>query len=576
MLLTIDRESGIEASGQHSRSFDQVRSDGRTLVLFGSPYSLLDTSGPFWLTGHELLELWNDRGPSAADDIDGSFALLVRDQDTRHLHVVTDRFGTQNLFFAWNGPVLLVSDRLTEIVDALPRVKLDPVGIRSFLLYGMILADRSVFTGVRKFAPATHYEIDTGAEGTDFVASRHWEMVPKAGPLSTDEAIDFIVEEFTTALLRSADVDGVPLSVPLTSGKDSRAILSVLASNPDLHCYTHGDASDPDVEIAVEIARSLGVDHDVYALDDSWIGAIFANGERHATSFNGDIDHIRFLHVLNSYDREESRGGVFYPGAWGNEVFQGKFLQTTGLFDAETPRAAAEVVLGGIADARKADYGLFPEHRETVTEPFIDHLERVVDIDPDWLANRTATSIRLVQHSYSPHFFSVFSSYLSKRFRVFHSYLQKPIVEVMPWVPAEIQQEAGLQHRIIERIRPDLVEFPLFSEGAYRYVQSGLSNVVKDRFHRSGVPRKVNRALEKIVGRGFQNYRNFVDYQRWLFDGHRDEVRRLLTASDLRCSDVIDRNSVESMLEKFEAGTLANVHPLTRMLSLEMFLRAAV
>lgn len=576
MLLEIDRESRIVASGEHTSTFDQVQGDGITLMLFGSPYSLEDPPASFWLKGHELLGLWERHGAAAVDRIDGSFTLLVADRNTRRLHVVTDRFGTQNVFFTWNGPVFLVSDRLTEIVDALPSVKLDPIGIQSFLLYGMVLADRSVFAGVGKFSPATHYDFDMRTVEAGFGTSRHWKMVPDGAPIPPSDAIESIVDTFTRTLQRTVGSDGIPASVPLTSGKDSRAIVSVLAFNPHLHCYTHGDSSDPDVEIAVEIARKLGIDHDLYALDDAWFGAIFSNAERHARSFNGGIDHIRFLHVLNSYDHEESRGGIFFPGAWGNEVFQGKFLQTAGLFDATTARSAAGVVLGGIADARKAEYGLFREDQETILEPFVDHLERIVDLDPEWSVNQTSTSIRLVQHTYSPHFFSVFSSRLSKSFDVFHSYLQRPIVELMPWVPVEVQKEAGLQHRIIERNRPELIEFPLFSEGAYRYVQTGMSNVLKDRIHRSGMPRKVNRALERIIGRGFRSYRYFVDYQRWLFEHHRGEVRRLLQPGDLRCCDVVDPSAVQGMLEEFEAGTLGNVHPLTRMLSLEMFLRTVV
>jgi hypothetical protein len=439
----------------------------------------------------------------------------------------------------------------------------------------MILEGRSLIEGVSKLPPASHCRLDLRAGSREFAIDRHWQGVAGDVRMSAQDAVESIVTTFTETIRRSAS--GAALSVPLTSGKDSRSILSVLIGQPGLHCYTHGDPSDPDATIAADIARRAGISHDTYALDDAWIDAILDNAARHATVFNGSIDHLRFLHVLNSYAHEEARGGNFYPGAWANEVWEGKFLRPE-FMSMTSPREAAGAALGIIEDARGADYALLAADRDAIREPYIDHLERVIRCDPDWQKDLTSTSIRLVQHSYSPHFFSTFSSYLAKRFAVFHSFIQRPIVEAMPAVPIEFQKRAGLQHEVILRNHPRLADHPLFSEGIHRYIPSSALNRLKDRVHTSGVPRRFNTVLERMLGRGFYNRSYFVDYQSWLFERHRKRVSELLAVGELRCGDCVDRDSVRRLLADFDDGSLVHVqalsHPLTRLLSLELFLRA--
>lgn len=577
MHVTIDDAGSFAIAGEEPRSFGRAESERISLLSFGHPY-LIDSSEPsFWASAELLLRLWRERGPSMVELIDGSFSVVVVDAAERRLDLLTDRFGTHHLFHAWADGKLVIADRLAELVSRLPTVKASRRGLQSFLLYGMILEDRSLIEGVRRFPPASHGWLALGAGSKEFESSRHWQAVATGERMSRQDAVELIVETFTDTVRRSAGSDEGPLSVPLTSGKDSRSILSALISQPGLHCYTHGDPLDPDVRIAADLARRAGVSHDTYALGDDWIDAILDNARSRATAFNGSIDHLRFLHVLNSYAHEESRGGTFYPGAWANEIWEGKFLRPE-FMSATNSREAAEAALGIIEDARGADYGLLAENRDSVRAPFLDHLERVISFDPEWSHDLTSTSIRLVQHSYSPHFFSAFSSYLARHFAVFHSFIQRPIVEAMPSVPIELQKRAGLQHAVIVRNRPELADEPLFSEGIHRYIPSTSVNRFKDRIHTSGVPRRLNTILERAFGRGLYSQRYFVDYQAWLFERHRRMVSELLGASDLRCSDFIDHDALRRLLADFEAGSLVRerglAHPLTRLLSLELVLRA--
>jgi hypothetical protein len=579
MLIRIEQDGSIATSGERFLSYQRSAAGDITLISFGHPYFLDKGHTDFWASADQLCSLWSRHGASLVEQLDGTFGIVVVDGSTRCLDVITDRFGTHHLFYAWAGRTLLIGDRLSEIAAALPKVDLDRRGIQSFLLYGMILDDLTVFDGVRKLSPASNYHLDLGRGTAEFVVGRHWQAAGSPEEMTEGEAVEFIAETFTETLQRSAASLDVSLTIPLTSGKDSRTILSALAGHPGVHCYTHGDPSDPDAMIAADVARRAGVSHSVYALDDRWIDSIMDNGRNQATAFNGSIDHIRFLHVLNSYGIEESRGGCFYPGAWANEIWEGKYLRPEFLATT-TPGEAADVALGVIEDARGSDYTMFAEHRDDIRGPFVDHLERVIRIDPNWSSDRTSTSIRLVQHTYSPHFFSAFSSYLAKRFVVFHSFIQRPIVEAMPAVPIALQKRAGLQHEVILRNRPDLADLPLFSEGVYRYIPATIANRMKDRIHMTGVPRKLDSVLERVLGRGFFNRRYFVDYQGWLADRHCEQVIEILGAPNLRCGDLLDLDAVRRLLKDFGAGSLQEVrplsHPLTRLLSLELFLRAVV
>jgi hypothetical protein len=577
MLVSIDVDGSFAIEGEETRAFGSAQSEGTSLLMFGYPYLLDSSQSSFWASAELLLGLWQDRGPAMVELIDGSFSVLVVDAGQRRLDLLSDRFGTHHLFWAWVDGKLQISDRVAELASALPTIRPSRQGVQSFLLYGMILEDRSLIEGVRKFPPASQCRLELGRGSKEFESSRHWQAVGSGKALSQREAVELIVETFSDTVRRSAGSDGGPLSMPLTSGKDSRSILSALIGQSGLHCYTHGDPSDPDVAIAADLARRAGVPHDTYALSEDWIDAILDDASSRATAFNGSIDHLRFLHVLNSYAHEESRGGTFYPGAWANEIWEGKFLRPE-FMSTSTASEAAEAALGIIENARGADYGLLAEDRGSVRAPFLDYFEGVIRQDPEWRHDRTSCSIRLVQHSYSPQFFAAFSSYLARHFAVFHSFTQRPIVEAMPSVPVDVQKRAGLQHAVILRNRPELADLPLFSEGVHRYIPSTPINRFKDRVHTSGVPRKLNTLLERTFGRGLFNRGYFVDYQSWLFERHRDQVLQILGDSDLICGEFLDRKLLSSLLDDFASGSLTRVrplsHPLTRLLSLELFLRA--
>jgi len=127
----------------------------------------------------------------------------------------------------------------------------DPLHLCALLSPGFPLGGVTPFTGVTAVAPSTALRLRSGSV-TRATAAR---LEP--GPGGAREVAEALVA--AVAPLRDA---GGPVELSLTGGKDSRLIAAALvkAGVPAV-ARTHGFADHPDVVIAAEIARRLGLEH---------------------------------------------------------------------------------------------------------------------------------------------------------------------------------------------------------------------------------------------------------------------------------------------------------------------------
>ncbi len=133
----------------------------------------------------------------------------------------------------------------------------DPLHLCALLNPGFPLGSTTPFTGVTALAGSTTLRLFHGASsrvadaagGTPDVHGR-----PGAGGVA-----DALVA--AVAPLRDA---GGPVQLSLTGGKDSRLIAAALVkAGVPVTAVTHGFADHPDVVVAAEIARRLGIEHAV-------------------------------------------------------------------------------------------------------------------------------------------------------------------------------------------------------------------------------------------------------------------------------------------------------------------------
>src|SRR5271166_298456 len=226
-----------------------------------------------------LFQLIRREGVRAAvERIDGMFAFAYRDGASGTLFLVRDRFGEKPLYYGVTSGNIVFASEVPALqchpafADAAP----DRDAAYRFLLHEYLPGQVSGWRGIAKLEPGC---ILTASNG-DLRIERYWR--PRMEPVGRtadreDEAVDRL-DELLSVSVRDRIAADVPVGVFLSGGLDSSLItaLAVKAAH-DLTAFSVrvGRDSFDETAYAVEVARHLGVRHEVVRLDDADLLAAF-------------------------------------------------------------------------------------------------------------------------------------------------------------------------------------------------------------------------------------------------------------------------------------------------------------
>ena len=162
------------------------------------------------------------------------------------------------VFVTRAGRAAIIADRASWAAATAGRLgDADPLLYAGLLGPGYPLGAVTPFAGVRALGPATTCRV-AGGEITET------EHAPLTSPDPGDpEAAARVAEALVQAVTPLRDVPG-PVELSLTGGKDSRLIAAALArAGVPVHARTYGFADHPDVIIAAQVARELGLEHEI-------------------------------------------------------------------------------------------------------------------------------------------------------------------------------------------------------------------------------------------------------------------------------------------------------------------------
>jgi len=269
-LAIIDIEGGAQPISNED--------DTVWVVCNGEIYNYLELRKKLVALGHRfstqsdtevLVHLFEEKGTSMLDDLEGMYAFAIVDTRKEQLFLARDRFGEKPLYWApiHDGRGLAFASELKALLplEDMDR-SLDVAAVAQFLALGYIPAPRTHLKGASKLRAGEAIVFGPGSDQRTF---RYWrpEFVHSNGhrPFSQEDAIEAVRHRFREAVRLRLRSD-VPVGAFLSGGIDSTLVVSTireLLPNTSLttFCASFDEEELNEAPYAKQIAEHISSDH---------------------------------------------------------------------------------------------------------------------------------------------------------------------------------------------------------------------------------------------------------------------------------------------------------------------------
>jgi asparagine synthase (glutamine-hydrolysing) len=243
---------------------------------FHNKQYLMERSGSHCNSDAEILHHLYRKDPEMnfLQEIDGGYAAVIYDEEQKLLHMITDRYCRQHLYFtrfedgiAWASEI--------KAFSKLPSLKteIDPEAVEEFIETGNLIGNRTWFKNVSLIRPSTVKSINLN--DISITSRRYW-WWDRLTPLPESTGFLEMAEEagrlLKQAVKTQTELEGKGLGIALSGGKDSRAILAAIPeTGKNIHAVTFGKQMSWDIVNSSRAAKIKGVNHHIYEMNsENW------------------------------------------------------------------------------------------------------------------------------------------------------------------------------------------------------------------------------------------------------------------------------------------------------------------
>jgi asparagine synthetase B (glutamine-hydrolysing) len=260
--------------------------------------------------------LYATEGPRGLERLRGHWSAAVLDRGLRCVVIANDTAGLRPLYRgrASDGAWVIASSPAAVLAHGgVPRA-VDPAGLADTLAFGFALGARTLFEGVDCLPPAS--VLTWEADHRKLEQRQYWELgtrAPSAGDLADLERIRLMFNQGVADIVRL----GGPITLALSGGMDSRAILSALLANgASFETLTHSIEEATDAHLSVVLARLADAPHHFYKVTGEGLRGRMAEGVRMMGGRVAavDVHPLCFLDDIATYSRVvlTGMGGAVY------------------------------------------------------------------------------------------------------------------------------------------------------------------------------------------------------------------------------------------------------------------------
>lgn len=240
------------------------------------------------------LEEWGD----ALKHLNGFFSIVKRSEN--RLYAAVDHVRSIPLFYAYSQGKFFLSDSAEWVRLQVNEHEYSPIAKEEFLLAGYVTGRDTLFHKVKQLLPGEAIMFD-GLEGEGSLNLRRYFKLTHKEPEHFEECdlnqkLKLIVEKSINRLIKYAD--GRQIVVPLSSGYDSRLIVSYLKKlkYDNVLTFSYGVAGNLESKNSKRVAHSLGLKWAFVEYSaEKWLEAWSSNEANEYKRFASN--HVSLPHV---------------------------------------------------------------------------------------------------------------------------------------------------------------------------------------------------------------------------------------------------------------------------------------
>jgi asparagine synthase (glutamine-hydrolysing) len=232
--------------------------------------------------------------------LDGFFALLF--QSDYYIVAAVDYIASHRLFYETQPNKTTISPTGLALVDQHP---IDTNQAFMIATSGYSFGHHTLYQGIKALKPGQFIFIDKTKNQVAISSYNTWSpwKVQQKPPKETYKRCRDVTISIIEKLVKIAD--GRPIGIPLSSGRDSRLIASLLRHQgvKDVFCFTYGRSGNREISISQAVAKQLGYRWRFVKHNQQTVQRQYANGMmQHFIERCGNIQSAPMINDLLAID----------------------------------------------------------------------------------------------------------------------------------------------------------------------------------------------------------------------------------------------------------------------------------
>jgi asparagine synthase (glutamine-hydrolysing) len=561
----VDEECGVQIGWTcHPHSFAEgmplVSRDGKTVMIFtGENFEepglvarlSRSVSSNNSAKAAYLLELYAELGEQFFARLNGWFAGVIVDRQSKRVTLFNDRYGMGRIYFHEGADEFLFASEAKALLKVCPALRvIEPERLAEYLRYNCVLGDRTLFRGI-SFLPRASvwtFEQNTSPRKQQYFHFSEWANQPR---LDDEPFYNQWAETVARVFPRYAQ-EGSKVALSSTAGLDTRLIMAGLRDQIKEHpSYTFGGAWGElfDVRTSRKMAGVYHQPHHCISINEEFFRE-FANYATRAVHISDGTYEALGAHDVFFNEAAREIAPIRLTGKFGSEI-----VRIRRLVPSITYRRG---FLRGDLQALVEELPTFAN-----TNPAGNALTRVVTEEIPW-----HESARL----------AVEQSQLVLR----TPYMDNELVKLMYRAPGNSRTAGNLQERYVRERAPEFAQSitnmgrftsrnPLVTKLAY-YLFWALFKV--EYIYLFATPHWVTRLDRKLerwhLERLLSGWQKWEGYRIWLKTAFAPFLRDTLSNPQADYTHFLDYQTVLGMVERHIAGTHNYLEELNKALTIQL------